>query len=110
MTKRRLQVIVAALIFAGLGVHFLPAAEEPQEPVVSVELLAKKIEVLEQRVAELEGWKRQQQLQVGQLIEQKLKIAERQTVPKDWKPFEFNGQTVYYIPLRQLPAQPVVEK
>jgi hypothetical protein len=111
MTTRRLPLIVAALIFTGLGVHFLPAAEEQQQPAVSVELLMQKIEVLEQRVAELEAWKKQQrQLDIAQLIEQKRQVIEPRTIPNSWKPFEFNGQTVYYVPLTGLTAPPAAEK
>ncbi len=99
MVRRYLFVAAAIVLIGGLGIHFLSAAEDEQQPAVSIELLQQKIEVLEQQVAELEQWKRQPQLQMAQLAEPKAQIVEQRMIPKSWTPKEINGQTYYLVPL-----------
>lgn len=114
MNKPIRLVALTIILACGLSVPFLPAAEEKPEPSVTVESLAKKlelyekkIELLEQRVAELEQQEhRRVQGLVTRLTERDTTIVDRarqaiepRSTPKGWKPFEFNGQTIYFVPL-----------
>ena len=119
MTKRILPVVLAGVALvgvAGLGFPGMPAsrAQTPVEkPPAAAETLEQKVARLERQVADLqkqiEELKRQRQppLTLAPAVPSVpfgsggLRQAQPSVLPPGAKPFEFNGQTYYHIPIQQ---------
>lgn len=113
--------IVALTVCAGLFVAPTDAGEQPAARQVNPDAQAERIKalqnalteslrenaILKRQVKDLEAeLEKARQNRGVNVLPGPLRLPSTDPVPKDWKPFQFNGVTYYIVPCEQTSAAP----
>ena len=93
---KNIKIIITAIPFAALIAVSTLMAQNSQSDQKTIKQLEARLKALESRVTVLEQTKETKYITVPSP-----QLPPASTPDPRWKPFEFNGQTYYAIPLRQ---------
>jgi len=94
--RKDMKTIVTLILFGLLVSVATLWAQTSQKDQRTIQQLEARLKTLEDRVAALEKTKETKYITLPSS-----QLPPASTPKPDWRPFEFNGQTYYYVPLKQ---------
>ena len=91
-----MKTIATVIVLAVLVSVATVWAQTNQKAEKTIQQLEARLKTLEDRVAALEKTKETKYITLPSS-----QLPPASTPKPDWRPFEFNGQTYYYVPLKQ---------